>query len=206
MCNRSKPGLVLLYGSYSCSRAQTIIFMIRCTALLSNRRLSGPTMRLFVDISWTFPKSSLFTEERSCWFPETTKSYTKQLDIITYFIYFKSCDQRLNKNTEKYNNANITHKYTRTGSTHFKKIIPGKCRANRANFCLASRVQFRNPSMNFMFLNFGTLCSCLNFYGSLTPCVNESHGVQNFVQLVTKISLPNNQGKGVLQISVPWKG
>ena len=76
ICNRSKPGLVLLYGSYSCSRAQTIIFIIRCTALLSNRRLSGPTMRHFVDISLTFPKSSLFTEERSCWFPETTGSFT----------------------------------------------------------------------------------------------------------------------------------
>lgn len=75
MCNKSKPGLVLLYGSYSCSRAQTIIFIIRCTALLSSRRFRGPTMRLFVDISWTFPKSSLFTEERSCWFPETTRSF-----------------------------------------------------------------------------------------------------------------------------------
>lgn len=98
-----KPGLVLLYGSYSCSRAHTIIFIIRCTALLSSRRLSGPTMRLFVDISWTFPKSSLFTEERSCWFPETT-SYinsnklhqTTNNKIITVIYFcFKSCDQRL---------------------------------------------------------------------------------------------------------------
>lgn len=97
-----KPGLVLLYGSYSCSRAHTIIFIIRCTALLSNRRLSGPTMRLFVDISWTFPKSSLFTEERSCWFPETTRSYvnnnklhqTTRQNSVIYFC-FKSCDRSL---------------------------------------------------------------------------------------------------------------
>lgn len=33
-------------------------------------------MRFFVDISWMFPNSSFFTEEGSCWFPETTRNFT----------------------------------------------------------------------------------------------------------------------------------
>lgn len=35
-------------------------------------------MMLFVDISWTFPNSSFFTEEGSCWFPETKRNFTNR--------------------------------------------------------------------------------------------------------------------------------
>lgn len=63
---KNKPGFSLLYGSYSCSKAQTVIFKIRCTALLSKRKSRGPITRLLVDFSWTIPKSSFFPEGKSC--------------------------------------------------------------------------------------------------------------------------------------------
>ena len=72
--SENKPGFSLLYGSYSCSKAQTTIFKILCTALLSKRKSRGPITRLLVDFSWTVPKSSVFPEEKSCWFAEPTRS------------------------------------------------------------------------------------------------------------------------------------
>lgn len=80
---KNKPGFSLLYGSYSCSKAQPTIFKIRCTALLSKRKSRGPITRLFVDFSWTIPKSSFFPEGKSCWFAEPTRSpfYINTLSI-----------------------------------------------------------------------------------------------------------------------------
>lgn len=123
--------------------------------------------------------------------PRNYKKFYKKLhktighnNIFYQLLLFQIQWSKTYKYTEKYNNANITHKYTMNGLTGFNKIIPGKCRANRANFCLASKHSTTYELFHeLVFLKFGTLWRCLNFYANLTPHISDSRGVQNFLQV-----------------------
>lgn len=93
------------------------------------------------------------------------------------------------------------------GLTGFNKIIPGKCRANRANFCLASKHSTTYELFHeLVFLKFGTLWRCLNFNANLTPHISDSRGVQNFLQVSQRYPSLIIKEKAVLQRDIDRSG
>lgn len=127
-------------------------------------------MMLFVDISWTFPKSSLFTDERSCWFPETTRSFINKNKLHQtiwhqnyQLLLFQTHDHRLIY--RKYNNANWTHKHTVSSLTsvnkHYSCLMQNKQGQESALPLRAA--QLRNLSTNLASFKLGTLGRCPNY-------------------------------------------